>query len=355
MFNVSGESLIYSYFVKYDRLKDLILTHYVNSDAEHLDIYIDIYSILKSISRYNHNQITYNDSMFLASGIVNMCTHYREYFKTRHGVTTRFFLINSTVDDSVNNSCRLFYKDYDKKYGNGYNGKMEELFSKNMTSLKTLYPFLPNIYYIELPFEFRDAVLDIRNYELRNSNIQYPTLLITKDLFNITILSIDPTIKILRPHKDNKLGCDDSYIIDCFNWSSILFSERKVEYVPNNIFCGLIPMVLALSRCPERNIKRMYNLDVVMKRLNEMKDYNLNILMYYTSDMETFCNEFIRTMKTKKNPIEIINRFKVIHCYPYSSMNIELWYKKIDLEDMNALKELNETLFKNCPLDIQSL
>ena len=354
MFKISGESLIGSYYVRYERLKELILSNFENSKDDQLDIYIDIYSILKSICRYNSNQLEYRDRFFIASGLVNMCAHYREYFKTRHQVTTRFFLINSTCDEIIQNLNQKYVQDYRKDYGNNFDSYYHKLFIDNMDVLQKLYPFLPGIYYIEVPFEFREASLSIMAYE----KISYPAIVITKDIFNLTMLSLRKNLVILRPHKDNKNGngIDDSYIINELNWFSYLCKERKVvidqcEPLPPY----LIPMILSLSKCPERNIKRLYNLDIVYKRIKEMLFEDMYNVCYYRSGLEEFCNAFINGIRTKKNPMIILDRFKIMDYSIIDTNNIGLWYHRTEMAGMNTLKELNETLFKNCPLDIQSL
>ena len=72
--------LLYSNYIKYDKLKELTSFQFANSNENTLNIYIDMYTILRPL--YKRNLIQ-NSSIF-ASMILNLAAHMRAYYWTRH-------------------------------------------------------------------------------------------------------------------------------------------------------------------------------------------------------------------------------------------------------------------------------
>ena len=89
---VSVSQIIYSSCVKYNRLKSIIDEAFAGSEANNLNIYIDLYSILKQAFKKEINVENYFD---ITSCVINTCAHYREFFKRYYNVDTSFYLIFS--------------------------------------------------------------------------------------------------------------------------------------------------------------------------------------------------------------------------------------------------------------------
>ena len=87
------EVFITKYFVKYNRLDQIIPYAFANSRATSIDLFIDLYGIYKGI--FSRNYVTrISDYTSFTSTLINMCCHYRTYFKLL-GVTTKIFIVPS--------------------------------------------------------------------------------------------------------------------------------------------------------------------------------------------------------------------------------------------------------------------
>ena len=109
----SLESIIYSNYIRYDRLKQLVLHEFQNTpyaNCNKVNIFIDVYSIVKRLRDISDLEITKDQKYLLASGIVNMAAHYRAYFQSRHNTSSNIFVIYS---DNDNKYLRSFNTEYD--------------------------------------------------------------------------------------------------------------------------------------------------------------------------------------------------------------------------------------------------
>ena len=95
-------SLIYTHYIRYDHLKEIIFNEFRNSpeaNCVHLNLFRDIFSIIKPFYRRDDFNVDENDRYALASGVINMAAHYREYFRSRHSTKTDIYLISSFNDN----------------------------------------------------------------------------------------------------------------------------------------------------------------------------------------------------------------------------------------------------------------
>ena len=95
------EVLLYSNYIKYDKLKELTNFQFANSNENTLNIYIDMYTILRPL--YKRNLIQ-NSSIF-ASMILNLAAHMRAYYWTRHRVATNIYIVMSSNSIVLTKEC----------------------------------------------------------------------------------------------------------------------------------------------------------------------------------------------------------------------------------------------------------
>ena len=102
-YTASVKQIIYRSFVKYDRLQPLIYETFSNSsisECTSLDIYIDLYSVLKPLFS-EHSRTKIEEYTEVTTEIINMCAHYRYFFR-KLSVATRFFLVWSYNTSEIN-------------------------------------------------------------------------------------------------------------------------------------------------------------------------------------------------------------------------------------------------------------
>ena len=71
---INLESLLLSHYIKYDKLFELCNLSLSNISSNTVDIYIDLYDILKRIYTTN---IRANKKFVIVSSIINLAAHYR--------------------------------------------------------------------------------------------------------------------------------------------------------------------------------------------------------------------------------------------------------------------------------------
>ena len=82
-YQINLASAIYGSYVKKAVLTDLVYNTYSNSsiaEATELNIFIDLNSVMHPLYS-EHNRILFENITDLSSGIINMCAHYRSFFR----------------------------------------------------------------------------------------------------------------------------------------------------------------------------------------------------------------------------------------------------------------------------------
>ena len=75
----SLDSIVLTNYIKYERLKQLIDYTYAGSSATKINIFIDLYPILRSVYSDTY-QVNYHGFMDMVPLLINLCVHYRYFF-----------------------------------------------------------------------------------------------------------------------------------------------------------------------------------------------------------------------------------------------------------------------------------
>lgn len=348
---VTVEQLLNMNYVKYNKMIELINSAFAGSNAETLNIYVDIYSMLKPI--YSIDCLI-EDYAVITSCIINLCAHYREFFRTRYKVETRFFLVYSENCGYIN---KQFYPEYNKKteYNINSNKLMHDMVKNNIELLQTLCPYLPDIHFINGTFETGVIIYDLicKNELIDNS----PHMIITKDMYNYQLIPTRDNIIILRPKKNT--GFDESYYINKYLALNTYITERKCKYISIDtiLMPGLLSLIMTLSSVSERSIKSLFNINtslkMIEKAINEFK-----ILNGYNSDLQNVFNSIyndkfkigFETFQFRYKAIDIIFQHSVYMNTPECKSIIIN-----NLNDPETVKDINNRYFKKCPLDLNRL
>lgn len=347
------ERLINSSYVRYNKLVEIVAQAFVGSTANEINIYIDLYSILKGLYSNRSNYVI-EDYSSVTSSIINMCAHYREFFRSRYRVESKFFIVYSKNCPYIN---KQFYPNYNKnnEFKMNSNKMVDDMIKNNLELLETLCPYLPDIHFVQGTFETGVIIYDlICREEVNNRN---PHLVITKDVYNYQLVSMRDNITILRPKKSE--GNDVSYYINKNNLYVEYLKSRKTDYtgIPAILSPELISLLMTLSSISERNIKSLINIKSALKLLNQnIEQYR--ILNGYNSDMNNIYNQ----LNIEKYNIGITtfdHRFKAIDINFQHSVFINTpecaSISLNNLYDPENVKMINNKYFKSNPLDLNRL
>lgn len=374
-FNIN--SMIYSNYIKYDRLLQMIIGEFRGTEDENctdINIFIDLYSLMKNAYHRGDFQI-HNDEIYaLAAGVINMAAHYRAFFNTRLGVNTKIFIVSSFNNYKYLNAINPQYKSKIE-----ITGEKLEYFLQNISTLSVLCPYLPNIYFKHYDYATSAAAIrDIMGFNVKIGN-KNPNVIITKDILNYQLVNFKPVrTVVLRPKKslddDQSTSIDTSYVINKHNLLHILIMERGKKSKLNQeemrqryqkigeINPELFSILLSIIGCPEYGYRSVLHtriaIDVLHKIVVEdqmlLNQYNYNPL-----EMFRLISELSRTRKNI-NIVELESRFRTLDTvYLYDQMqaiNMELMTKvPEDLYAPEMLKNINERFFKDNPLDLNVL
>lgn len=353
MGGVPVDNLIYGSFVKMKRLEKIVYETYSNSSIQNattINVFVDLYSVLKSIfSEHYRTEITENTA--ITSCIINLCSHYRKYFKTL-SVHTNFYLIASY------NTCDINRK-FVAKYNEVFKAKSEiKLFSEfantNFDLLNLLCPYLPDIYFIRSYRNFESSVIIADLIEKINDG--NPIMILSKDLYPLQLTAIYPNTSYLYPIK-RRGGIDESLMVpinekydyvDKF-WELV----SSIRTVRKDVLLPIQPinfsMLMALNRFPERNIEAILNITGASKILSSIRDGN-----------EVFISDFESDSELSKLPVNIIDaRLKVLdvrYMLPiYRNDPESIAYNLMNLRDDGTINQINAKFFADNPIDLQNL
>ena len=80
------------------------------SNATSINIYIDGYNIIQSLFSTNTKII---DNLSVVSGMINLCSHLRSYYRNFYNVESRIFIIMSNGDFRI---CKSLIPPYNKSF-----------------------------------------------------------------------------------------------------------------------------------------------------------------------------------------------------------------------------------------------
>jgi len=349
------EQMIAGSFVKYNRLSQLIQYSFAGSDCSEINLFIDLNSILKPMYSVDSWTYKYRNRYEIAATIINMCGHYREFFRAI-GVATNIYLIYGLNCPSVNDS---YVSGYNSKFIESYIKKPDttELISENLMILNLICQYLPKIYFFNIG---NCEVSSMVDYLINNTNAKargFENIVISKDILMLQLIP-EHDIRIIRPTK-TKDG-DVSYIVDNSNlWPMFIQNYRKIKDPVVQISNSFISNVMCMTRVPERGLFAAMSIPNVFKIINI--GVNQGFLDPTKIYSQSTMNTVLSAMDIVFNPIEFEMRYRSINTHYQSTYVIPIEkpeFKRlrlVDLEDIASLKEIIAKYFMDIPIDIDRL
>lgn len=345
--------VLYGQFIKYNKLDEILKPYFMNHPvANWINIYIDAYQALLPIYRFTKIDNPYD----ITSTLINMCIHYKNYFRQR-GIDSFVFLVYSPTTGASTNI--RFCPEYNNKYTNRIinNKPIYDLVNKNLELISTIMPYINGCYFklgtVEVPVIVYDMIT-----KFRNKNINLPSLFISNSQYAFQIPSKINNCPLIFKKK-NKEGLDISYIVDQETVLDKYIAEIKnqsIEHYQANQ--SWLSGFMTLSGIPKRDIKSLFNYKQSLKIIKSIDD----VYDQATPDsLFAAANALYPERKmTKDDYNNIINRFKCIdidyQVSMYHSMpeSVEITFLK-KLTDPDALFALNDKYFKDNPILLDKL
>jgi hypothetical protein len=353
MANVTIGQIIASNYIKYDRLAQMVTTAFANSNAEKVNLFIDINSCIKPMYASGFNLVSLEEDTAIAAYIINMIAHYRKYFKTRHSVSCDAYLVYSP---NIRPEHLLFYSDYNKTMWNTIRLQKEknDLLLINMAILEKLCPYLPDTCITMGTFETSVIMQNIIN-KVRNPNV--PNVVISRDIYATQLPAVNPDVIVFRPKKSKQI--DESYFVANGGCITNLINDRQVHSDASGLNDGLLSLIMALNKLPERDVKTLLSLPKALSLIKSAIETG-RVYNNYSSNISDIINLFPDKEKTQCIHGGLDGRFKSIDLV-YQSAIYEANpdrhnFKGIaNLYDPRGIHSICNEYFKVNPLDLDNL
>ena len=358
MDNIPLDSLLYSNFIRYDRMKELTLTQYANSSAEELNIYIDMYSLIRPL----YKRTILGDNTIFTSFVLNLAAHMRAYYMTRHSVTTNIYIVFTNNMSILTQEVSMV-----PEWNITDQGKLipdinrDNLINWNVELLKLLVPCFPRIYFITGTVE--PAVM-IQNLINRNNN-GCPNLILTKDKMSWQIPAYDSNSCVFRPRKAQNE--DTSFCVNHLNvFDEWRHSVNKTSPPPEIILPPeMLSLYIAYTSFKQRGLSAYYSPSEAIRRIWNLVNNKKISLGYnspeaiskvlnkeqkvkeYTQDFERFSNN----LYYRYNMVDLVRLTNIYSTMPEANDN-SWFFSRID--DV-TIKEINDKYFIKNPINIIAL
>lgn len=264
MYDVS--TLFYSNMIKYTRLNELILFSYQGSEATEINLFIDLYPIVRSLYRHPDSYILSNKYEFV-NGMLAMISHYRSFFKGIDVYPRIYFIYSINCPEMNRKICAGYNDEMVQALTNEFNLKTKQYLNDNINFASQIFKFIPNTNYL-ISTTFESGVIINRIIHEDPDTIKCPNIIISKDIYLMQLVANDINTVILKPSKYK--GEDRSIAIsskDSKSFWDIFCNLRHIKHFDFPLSCTSINTINSLCRVPERCLGGNYSIGTVVKQL----------------------------------------------------------------------------------------
>ena len=343
--SVHIDYILYGQFIKYDRLAEIVSSELIGYTQDKIvNVYIDLYQTLLPIYRFYQ----FENNLSITSCLINMAIHFRNFFR-KYGVYSNIFLVYSPTM-SVNNT--RFCAEYNNRNTNTImnNKQVYNVVNDNIQLLGTIIPYLPDIYFKIGTVETTVIVSDmISKFAAKGFNP--PSIFVTNSQYAFQLPALNDRTHLFFKKKD-KEGRDLSYGVNKNNALDMFIAETRKQHVTNvGLNQDWISGFMTLAGLPKRDIKTLMNYKSALKVLHTIRE------AYNVITPEVIYETVSRLYEGKINISlnEIANRFCCLDLrYQVDRYNLlpesqETTYLR-QLQDPDAINQINNEYFKKCPI-----
>lgn len=356
----SLDTLAFMNYIKYDRLNELIRYAYAGSNATKINIYIDLYPIIRSIYADTY-QVSYDGFMDLVPLLINICAHYRYFFRKGYNVESTIYLVAGRNHSELSTVLVPEYNYTMRKREQGPSHSiMDDMIASNLQIMEIMCPYLPDIHFVNTTFETSVAIGYIIDSQYDKS---IPNLVISKDIYPIQLISQYINTSYICPLKTNDGNTTEDISIilkpttdkeSCREFWKYIFSHHKMN-APQGLDIHPINFstTLAFAGLSERSIKSTMHLTTIMGNI-----YHIIGTASTQCSIDTIFDTFGLDSKMSRENIK--NRFHVLDVpYQVESLyrcsNEAILQKFENKIDPITVKAICDKYFNNIPINLEKL
>lgn len=354
-----SEALLYSNFIKYKKLYELCMeTIAKNKTLYEVNVFIDLQQFLLPL--YSFADI--ENPMGLLATMSNMPLHYRAFFNS-YKVKSNIFVIFSYNKSYIN---YRYIGDYNSKnlIKVENNDNVRSIIDRNISLMKTLFPYLPGIYLKTGTVEPSVIAYDIIDKFTRKGN-NTPNVFISNSDYSFQLPAVLNNTylfykKKVRNEESNKQD-DVSFSVSNKDALVKYISHSKNQIVDiGNINSNWVSTFMLLNGLPCRGIKSLVDYNKSINTMKYIKDnYNVvtpeniyNALITIDAKNKIAKKYNLLDIEARLHAIDIDYQLKLYRELPES---LETSFLN-DLYDMDALYKIATTYFnQQNPLNIEKL
>ena len=352
MRNTSLEQIVAGNFIKYENLAPLINHAYKGSSATRINLFIDMYSCITGL--YMGNYIMPKNYKTLTSCIINMCAHYRHFFRHYLNVETDIYIVMGN-NIQTNNHVMMKGWNYGQEKRMKENEFVTRMIEDNVSLLGELCPYIPDCHFV-LTSNYESGSVIATVIEQVADKI--PNVIVSRDSYLFQLPSMYPDTCVLRPKKFE--GKDMSYAVGPFKdmydivmfWNIYNQKKSETEYIdPVNL-----PMLFALNGCKDRCIKSLCRIDVAKRYIINAVGCgaikcSVDTLYKVNPNMEESVPRALMIQRYHAFDLEFQ---KSIYSSSYEWLIASGNVAK-SIKDPDAVRDINGQYFYDCPLDLDRL
>lgn len=345
------ESILFGYYIKYNKMQELVGAAFANAaPSNSIDIYVDIFDMLKQI--YGKN-IYANKNFVVTVAVVNLAAHIREYFRTRHRMWSRIFLVYA--DNSTDNHKRFYQGFGDDSYKTTIDfDKNNQFIMSQLELVKILAAYIEDVYFVTKKTMFPMFVYD---NIIKNPNI--PAIIITKNTYAYQIPAFTNNIAVFRPKKyageDTSFPVYGSNIL--YQYYSGITSKNTLEYL-SVINPQHLSLLMSLTGNNQFNMhfvtKNTVAIRIIAEAIKEGKLLNSHMAdSNYIYSVLPELTKYIdpTNFAFRYNACDLIYQHLL-----YTQMPESLDYSwMVNFKDPDTVRDINNKYFFDNPLDLNSL
>ena len=350
--------IIYGSYIKYDRLFEMTkFAFYGKTDAQEINIYIDVYSILKGIFTKGTN-IKIDDSYVIASCIINLAIHLRAYFETRHRVSSKIFIIYGAARP-VN--AISIYPSYNARniQMEDSNSFLKRIIKDNLDVISILCPYLYDIFaVIDYDNEFStiaSALIDSSG----ETGFKSPNVIYSKEPLAYQLVAFKPRTFLYRSKKRAFEDCSwvvtKSTLYNAYRYAELELSKE----IETTLDVKMFSIYQSIAGLKSRTIPSIKNANSTIKVLEKAIKNNVFSMGYNVSAVtRTEESPFEKLALAGVDCNELIQRFSAIDLnyqtmlYKATPNFIGASSGIINLYNPQEVRNINDKYFQTNPLDL---
>ena len=358
---ISGINSIHGFFITYNQLikENRVFANIERwAECSDVDIYIDMNSATKELF---YNKPPTNGGAEIASTIINLCGHYREYYRRYHQCETRFFIVYS-INRPKN--CVDIFDEYNSSNIMRQMSKpiIYDMIMKACSYLDAICKYIPDVFFIYSDYETPIVIYDSIEYRQAKP---YPSLILTKDPLTCAVTAFSNKCIVVRPYKSMAKGIkkiDKSYFIKQHDVMPHIIHEYTNKSLPiyRALSPSLISVIFALCGVNQRNITMLLNINEAVTTLYNGIVYG-DIVNGY-NDINVIYDK-LNLAKFGVSRKEIQDRFTMLdiptqHAIMCNELSIgvdDYNIRVVNIDDPNKVRYMNDTEFVNCPIYLDKL